>query len=269
MELLSALYSIHAPTGAEWEMILFIRNYLARFVPEASCRMDAWGNLYITKGAPVLSLAPGEASGYPTLACHMDQVQTLHSSDFEVREDAGILYGWSELGQHREGVGADDKNGIWICLKCLRKFPSLKVFMSVGEEKGCIGSNRADMAFFSDSFYVIEPDSKEAATVKVVLRGIPCASDAFVSAMKVEEHGYQLVEGKTTDILPLTISGLGVSCANVSAGYYSPHKDEEFTVVSDLMRSLAYIEELLSSLRRRFPHLYISETQKHIEQLLI
>ena len=110
-ELLYRLYTIHAPTCYEWPMITFVREYVFKHVPKAVIRMDKLGNLYITKGEVGL--------GYPTLACHLDQVQTLHSDDFEVREEDGTLYGWSEQNQQREGLGADDKNGIWVCLRCL------------------------------------------------------------------------------------------------------------------------------------------------------
>lgn len=266
MDLLSALYSIHSPTGNEWVMIEFVQSWLKKEVPEADVRMDGWGNLYITKGGATPSSMEDEMPGYPTLACHMDQVQTLHSADFEVRQDGDTLYGWSEAAQQREGLGADDKNGIWICLQCLKMFPCLKVYMSVGEEKGCIGSNRANMAFFSDSFYVLEPDSKESGEIKVVLRGIPCASKDFVSALRADDFGFKVVEGKTTDVLSLTLNGIGVSCANLSAGYYAPHKDDEYTIIPDLFRSQAYLEVLLSTLHQRFPHQYKTETQRMIMQ---
>ena len=142
MQLLRQLYAIHSPTGFEWPMIQFVRRYVGKNIPEATSRLDKLGNLYITKGEAGV--------GYPTLACHLDQVQRLHSDDFEVREEDGTLYGWSEQNQLREGLGADDKNGIWVCLRCLEECPRLKVFMAVGEEKGCIGSNRADMSFFKE-----------------------------------------------------------------------------------------------------------------------
>ena len=106
--LIKTLYSIHTPTGNEWEMICFVRQWIAEQVPESELCMDRFGNLYVTKGEP--------CGGYPTLVCHLDQVQTLHSDDFEVREDDGTLYGWSESNQWREGLGADDKNGIYVCL---------------------------------------------------------------------------------------------------------------------------------------------------------
>ena len=169
--LLYDLYSIHAMTGREWPMIAFIRAYVSKHIPEAEIWMDKLGNLYITKGE--------SDKGYPTLACHMDQVQALHSDDFEVRQEGDMLYGWSERNQQREGLGADDKNGIYICIRCLEACPCLKVLMAVGEEKGCIGSNRADMSFFKDSLYVLEPDCKGGKEIHTVLRGIPCASKDF------------------------------------------------------------------------------------------
>jgi hypothetical protein len=104
--LLHQLYTIHAVTGHEWSMIAFVREYVLKHIPEAEVRMDRHGNLYITKGKVDV--------GYPTLACHMDQVQKFHSEDFEVRQDADKLYGWSQQNQQQEGLGADDKNGIWI-----------------------------------------------------------------------------------------------------------------------------------------------------------
>lgn len=258
--LLYDLYSIHATTGHEWPMIVFVREYVAKHIPEAKVKMDQHGNLYITKG---------EASvGYPTLACHMDQVQTLHSEDFEVRQEDDMLYGWSEQNQQREGLGADDKNGIYIALRCLEECPRLKVFMAVGEEKGCIGSNRADMTFFADSLYVLEPDCKGGKEIHTVLRSIPCASKDFEEALQVEANGFEITDGKGSDILALTLNDIGVSCANIPAGYYQPHKDDEYTLFSELEHSLAYIQQTITRLQERFPHTYKSETQQWAEKEL-
>ena len=98
MQLLRQLYAIHSETGCEWSMIQFVREYVSSHVPEADVHFDKLGNLYITKGKVDV--------GYPTLACHLDQVQKLHSEDFEVKEDDGKLYGWSEQNQRQEGFCA-------------------------------------------------------------------------------------------------------------------------------------------------------------------
>lgn len=260
MQLLRRLYGIHSLTGFEWPMIQFIREQVGEHIPEATVRFDKLGNLYISKGEAGV--------GYPTLACHLDQVQRLHSDDFEVREEDGTLYGWSEQSQQREGLGADDKNGIWICLRCLEECPRLKVFMAVGEEKGCIGSNRCDMSFFSDSLYVLEPDCKGGEEVHTNLRGIPCASADFENAMQLEKHGYIITDGKTSDILALTLNNIGVSCANIPVGYYQPHKDDEYTVIAELEKCLSFMLCTINTLSKRFPHRYKSETQLMVEKEL-
>ena len=260
MQLLRQLYAIHSLTGFEWPMIQFVRRYVGKNIPEATIRLDKLGNLYITKGEAGI--------GYPTLACHLDQVQKIHSEDFEVRQDGDILYGWSEQSQQREGLGADDKNGIWISLRCLEECPRLKVFMAVGEEKGCIGSNRADMSFFKDSLYVLEPDCKGGTEIHTNLRGIPCASLEFEKTLQVEQHGYVITEGKGSDILALTLNSIGISCANIPAGYYLPHKDDEYTVMSEIEHTLNYIRLLLTVLNCRYPHSYKTVTQQMIEKYL-
>ena len=260
-KLLERLYAIHSPTGNEWGMICFVRQWVAEHVPMAEVKMDRLGNLYITKG--------GAGEDYPTLVCHLDQVQTLHSDDFEVRQEGDRLFGWSESNQQQEGLGADDKNGIYVCLRCLEECPRLKVFMAVGEEKGCIGSNRADMGFFADSLYVIEPDRKGVEEPCVVLRGIPCASEEFVEALRLEDFGYTLAEGKTSDILALTLNDIGVSCINVPAGYHNPHKDDEYTVLVELERCLQFVRQVATTLHRRFPHEYRSATQMRILELKV
>jgi len=260
MQLLRQLYAIHSPTGYEWSMIQFVREYISKHIPEAVVRFDKLGNLYISKGEAGV--------GYPTLACHLDQVQRLHSDDFEVREEDGTLYGWSEQNQLREGLGADDKNGIWVCLRCLEECPRLKVFMAVGEEKGCIGSNRADMSFFKDSLYVLEPDCKGGTEIHTNLRGIPCASLEFEKTLQVEQHGYVITEGKGSDILALTLNNIGVSCANIPAGYYQPHKDDEYTVIAELEKCLSFVNSTINTLDKRFPHIYKSQTQLMAEKEL-
>lgn len=257
MNLLYQLYSIYAPTGREWPMICFVRDYLEREVPSAAVMMDDWGNLYITKGCP--------DGGYPTLCCHLDQAQKVHSEDFEVRDNGGVLTGLSRQAQ--EGLGADDKNGIWVCLQALKQCERLKVFMSVGEEKGCWGSNRADMRFFADSLYILEPDCKGGEEIRTLLKGVPCASSEFEAALSAEDFGYVITEGKTTDILPLTLSGAGVSCANIPVGYHNPHKDDEYCVVEELNRCLDFVLKTVGRLKERYPHEYKTETRIMIEQM--
>ena len=288
MKLLKRLYTIHAPYYREWPMICFIREYIRQHVPEAEVQMDSWGNLYIRKCAnsSLFTLHSSLPSGYPTLVCHLDQVQELHSDDFCVKEEDGTLYGWSEKNQQHEGLGADDKNGIWVCLRCLEECPHLKVFMAVGEEKGCIGSNHADMSFFADSLYVLEPDCKGGEEIHTNLKGIPCASPEFEQALLEADSSlftptgevdsslftlhssFSITPGKGSDIFALTLNGIGVSCANIPSGYHNPHKEDEYTVISELEHALAFIRHFVTTEHQRFPHIYKTYTQQMIEGLV-
>ena len=256
-ELLFQLYSIHSPSGNEKKMRKFILRYIRENCGNCAVTQDSVGNVFVTKG---------EAGSYPCLASHIDQVQRNHSKDFEVIEGRDVVFGYSHKSREQQGLGADDKNGIFVCLRCLEECPRLKVFMAVGEEKGCIGSNRADMSFFEDSLYVLEPDCKGGEEVHTNLKEIPCASTEFIEALHLEVNNYTLTDGKGSDIFALTLNGIGVSCANIPAGYHLPHKDEEYTLISELKHSLEYIKQTIFRLTECYPHEYKSETQRIIEK---
>ena len=133
-KLLKQLYSIHSKSGKEAKMIKFIINYVKRTIPDCSIIKDFKGNLYITRGI---------SETYPVIVAHLDQVQDNHSIDFRAIEAEGLIFGYSKKHRRTEGLGADDKNGIWIALKCLKKYDILKVAFFVEEETGCQGSSNA------------------------------------------------------------------------------------------------------------------------------
>ena len=70
---------------------------------------------------------------------------------------------------------------------------------------------------------------------------------------------------KGSDIFALTLNGIGVSCANIPAGFHLPHKDDEYTVIAELEHALAFIRHFVTTERRRFPHIYKTYTQQMIE----
>ena len=113
--------------------------------------------------------------------------------------------------------------------------------------------------------YVIEPDSPEGSNVKHELREIPCSSEDFINAVAPAEHGFKVIAGKGTDLLALKMNGLGVSCMNVSAGFYHPHKDDEYTLLPELQKSLEYIQYIITHVTQSFPHVFKTKTQLWVE----
>ena len=251
MKLLKKLYSIHSKSGKEQKMIKFLLWWLRNNVPEARVDIDKEiGNIYVTKGV---------SDTYPCLVAHIDQVQSIHSRDFHVIETKDIIFGYSPKNKRLEGLGADDKNGVWVCLKCLLKYDNLKVAFFVGEEVeevGCVGSSKADMDFFKDVRFVIQCDRRGSSDLIASICSTEIASKEFIEATGHEAFGYHLEEGMMTDVLTLKENGLAVSCVNISCGYYDPHSDHEFTIKKDLLNCLSFVENIIDNCTETYPHEY-------------
>lgn len=245
-QLLKKLYSIYSPSGKEQKMVRFLCSYINGLPGEISLEKDSFGNLYVTKGS-------GES--YPCLVSHLDQVfHCRHSKDFRAVEAKGILFGYSPSKRRFENLGADDKNGIFICLECLRKYDVLKVVFFREEETGCRGSSRAYMPFFDDVRFVIQPDRKGNSDLITAISFTELCSGEFIREAAPEKWGYAENNGLMTDVLTLKENGLEVSCANVSCGYYNAHTDEEITVKKDLQKCLDFVEHLIEDCTAVYVH---------------
>ena len=245
MELLKQLYCIHSPSGNERAMKKFIRRYIRKHIPGAKIETDQTGNLYIIKGT---------APSYPCIVAHLDQVQRAHSKDFSLMETKELIFGYSRKRRRQEGLGADDKNGIWIALRCLERYGILKVAFFVEEETGCRGSSQARMEFFNNARFVIQPDRRGYKDLVTTIGWTELCSREFLMAAGYERFGYQETEGAMTDILALKENGLAVSCINLSCGYYEPHTDMEFTVKKDLLNCLKLVEHIIEVCTMFYPH---------------
>ena len=181
-------------------------------------------------------------------------MQREHSKDFKAIETEEIIFCYSPKNRRREGIGADDKNGIWIALKCLEKYECIKVAFFVSEEIGCVGSRNADLGFFEDTRFVIEPDRREYEDLITDISFTSLCSNDFLRDIGFERFGYKEKPGMMTDVLELKERGLGVSCINLSCGYYEPHSDEEFTVKKDLLNCLRLVEHIIENCQSVYPH---------------
>lgn len=246
MELLKQLFCIHSKSGKEGKIRKFIWNWVRQTVPDAKIECDKPGNLYITKG---------KSTTFPCIVAHLDQVQERHSKDFIAYEAEDIIIGFSPKRREQQGLGADDKCGIWISLKCLQKFEALKLAFFVGEEVGCKGSGKANMAFFDDCRFVIEPDRRGQDDLITQISWTPLCSDDFLKDIGFKKFGYKETEGMMTDIEALKDNGLMLSCINLSCGYYRPHTNEEFVYKPALLNCLAFVEHIIKTCTKVYPHI--------------
>ena len=234
MKLLMDLYKVHSPSGHEEAMRKFIASYIGKHIKEAQVVMDKIGNLFVTKGL---------SETYPCIVAHMDEVHTVRPKKFKVvvYKDNYILGGNAEILRPC-GIGADDKNGIWVALRLLERFDVVKAAFFVGEETGCVGSRACDMKFFDNCRFVLQADRKDGGDFIDEACGVTLCDQKFKSAMKISQFGYKCTSGLSTDVQTLKSRGLNVACANVSCGYYNPHTIDEYTDFSELENCLEMCE---------------------------
>lgn len=247
MDLLKKMYEIHSKSGREKKLKRFVRKWIAENVPTAKMSNDSSGNIYVVKG---------ESKTYPVVVAHLDQVQNDHSRDFQALEAGDIIIGYSPKSRAQQGLGADDKNGVWIALKCLLRYDNIKIALFVSEEVGCVGSSDADMKFFNDARFVLQCDRRGAHDLITTAGWTDLCSADFVHAIQPELFGYKEENGMLTDVLTLKENGLSVSCVNISCGYYEPHTNVEFTNIPDLLNCLDFVEHIIETCVDVYPHEY-------------
>lgn len=246
MELLKQLYNISAPSNKEDAMREFIMGYVGE---KAKLTTDKAGNVYITKG---------DAVNYPCIVAHMDEVHKKHTRNFRLIEADDIIMGYDVKECDNTGIGADDKNGIWVALRCLERFPIIKVAFFVGEEIGCVGSRSADMDFFNDVRFVLQCDRKGSGDFITNAGGVELCSDEFAKVVNPTVWGYKKESGLQTDVMALKQRGLEVSCCNISCGYYEAHTKREYTIFSELQHCLDFVCHIIEDLPDVYNHSYKS-----------
>lgn len=248
LELLKKLYTISSPTGREKSIKRFIRKWINDNVENAVEIADSYGNMYITKGT---------SETYPCVVAHLDEVHNHKGRKFKVIDDGEVLLGFNIAEKDFVGIGADDKNGIWVCLQCLKKYDNIKVAFFVEEESGTVGSSHADVSWFSDCRFILECDRKTGCDLIASGCYVGIASDDFLNDIGYEAYGYKTTEGGLTDVVTLTESEVGVSCLNIACGYYNPHTQYEFTVISELDNCLDFVQHIIETCTNVYPNEYV------------
>lgn len=246
MKLLLDLYRISSPSRKEKNMIRFITAHLDHM--QVKYTVDKHGNIYAVKG---------QSETYPCVVAHTDEVHGQRGDGYEVvnfRDE--IIFGYDTRHKRLAGIGADDKNGVWVCLKCLEEFEVMKCAFFVGEEIGCVGSNRADMSFFDDCRFVLQCDRRGSSDFISEISGTKLCSDDFIRDINLKSFGYTVERGMQTDVVTLKHRGLDVSCVNISCGYYNPHTDEEYTRIADLKHCLRFVRHIIETFTGKYPHTY-------------
>jgi len=228
-----------------------MQEFLIRHLQQsgADVLQDKAGNIYATKG---------KSDTYPCLVAHMDTVHSIHDDGFIVPvEINGLITGINPSTMEQTGIGGDDKCGIYAALYCLSKLKSAKAVFFVDEEVGCIGSSDCWMEFFSDCRFVLQADRKGNSDWVNDISG-PLGSAEFQDAVSpyLKKWKYKPCDGLMTDVEALRDGGIGISVANMSAGYYNPHRDTEFICIEDLDNVSAMMLSICTHVTDVFPFKY-------------
>jgi len=241
MNQLKEILSFPTKTGQEHEFVAYICNLIREmgYAPET----DTMGNIFVTKGITDM---------YPLVVAHLDTVNSIKSVDVveELRPNAQgeiklALCAHESITGENAGLGADDKNGVYICLQLLKNVDNIKVYFAVQEETGCHGSYFAvenNAKFFINVAYAMMWDSPENDTTSYTLMGINLfdVHGEFFRIVKpiLLAHGINKFQAHPyTDSMVLR-EQFGFANLNLAAGYYRYHSRYEYTVVEDVMRAI-------------------------------
>lgn len=207
---------------------------------------DDAGNVYVVRGV---------AEFYPCVVAHMDTVHRIEKGGITPIEINGCITGINPRTITQTGIGGDDKCGIYAALRCLRYVGACKAAFFVDEEVGCKGSGLADVEFFANCRFVLQADRRGSADWVTDICG-PLGSEEFQKAVApyLEKFGFKESDGMMSDVMALRDNLIGISVANMSAGYYNPHQDNEFIDPVDLENTTNLMIALCRELNQRFPY---------------
>lgn len=203
---------------------------------------DDMNNLYVTKG---------DSDSYPCIVAHIDTVHAITGDGIAPVYIGDNVTGINPATMEQTGIGGDDKCGIYAALHCLANLPACKAAFFIDEEVGCIGSGAAEMSFFKDCRFIIQADRRGNADFVTDISG-PLSSPRFQRdvAPLLAVHGFKASHGAMSDVMALRDGECGISCANISAGYYNPHQPNEYINLPDLAKTCGLMLDICRTLCR-------------------
>lgn len=217
IKLLEKIYKMSQPQ---------LKQYLSNTLSKGGRNViNADGYLYRKGTVPVL------------LVAHMDTVHKMPVKRIVYSEKGNVL-------SSPQGLGGDDRNGVYMCLKVLDEFDCHILFVE-DEEIGCVGSNKFIETFKGDVDvnYIIEFDRRDANDAVYYDLDNP----KFENFITDSSDGYfKTALGSVSDISYLA-PWLGVAAVNLSCGYYKEHKDDTYTVVSEMMMSIDMAKQIIAT----------------------
>jgi hypothetical protein len=215
---------------------------LAQISTELLIEEDTHGNIFVTKG---------EASLYPCIVSHLDQVHK-YAQNKTIFQNGDYLLAFN--GPNQVGTGGDDLVGVFMCLQLLKDYNFIKVVFFVAEEVGCIGSSACDLSFFDNCMFIGQADRKNNSDFINYSNGVQLFDQEFSTfvAPVLKDYNYKECVGIATDAGCLSKRNVGIACFNISCGYYNPHTSTEYVSIKDVTTCYNVICDIISNSDKRF-----------------
>jgi hypothetical protein len=215
---------------------------LTQISTELLIEEDVHGNIFVTKG---------EASLYPCIVSHLDQVHK-YAQNKTIFQNGDYLLAFN--GPNQVGTGGDDLVGVFMCLQLLKDYNFIKVVFFVAEEVGCIGSNACDLSFFDNCMFIGQADRKNNSDFINYSNGVQLFGEEFSTfvAPVLKDYNYKECVGIATDAGCLSKRNVGIACFNISCGYYNPHTSTEYVSIKDVTTCYNVICDIISNSDKRF-----------------
>lgn len=246
IEKFKELLSVQSVSYKQKEMIKYLKSELRKINGVSFYEIDE--NIFATKGKGLM----------PCVVSHIDTVHAI-TSDLYPLQIGDNITGFNRKTLTQTGIGGDDKVGIWICLEVLKKFDNIKVAFFANEEVGCKGSYSSGLKFFENCTFVLQCDRQGNKDFVYDACGVELSSKGFQDTIQstLEQFGYSFSHGGMTDVMALKENGLEVCCANMSCGYYNPHRPNEYINVVDVENVKNMVFSLIENFGSIvFPHQY-------------
>ncbi|MEI6296186.1 MAG: hypothetical protein WCO84_00890 [bacterium] len=176
------------------------------------------------------------------LVAHLDTVHIQQVKEVFKSKNGNL---WSAL----EGIGGDDRAGIYIILRLLEKF-NCHVLFCEDEEIGCVGADKFVKSGIKPNVkYIVEYDRKGNNDAVFY----ECYDKTFIKF--ITDAGFKQNFGSYSDISSIA-PYLQVSSVNLSAGYYNPHTKQEYINIQDINNIVEKSKKFLSKKVDKFKYEY-------------
>lgn len=179
------------------------------------------------------------------LVAHMDTVHKTLPINLELDNESMTL-------SSPQGIGGDDRCGIYMILQIIKRFPC-SVLFTEDEEIGCVGARKfAKQPWVKDlQFnYMIELD--RAGWNDAVF--YDCDNKDFEQF--ILQEFFELKYGSYTDICEIA-PVVGCAAVNLSCGYYKAHTASEYVNLREMRQNIKEVIKLLMRTQADNKYIYV------------